>query len=32
MRPAFVEVYLDNNQLFYREVGEEKTDGALLMN
>jgi len=31
-RPAFVEVYLDNNQLFYREVGEEKTDGALLYN
>jgi ATP-dependent Clp protease ATP-binding subunit ClpC len=31
-RPAFVEVYLDNNQLFYREVGEEKTDGALLFN
>jgi ATP-dependent Clp protease ATP-binding subunit ClpC len=31
-RPAFVEVYLENNQLFYREVGEEKTDGALLLN
>ncbi len=29
-RPAFVDVYLDNNQLFYREVGEESTDGALL--
>ena len=29
-RPAFVDVYLENNQLFYREVGEESTDGALL--
>jgi ATP-dependent Clp protease ATP-binding subunit ClpC len=34
-RPAFLEVYLDNNQLFYRPVakdGEEKTVGALLVN
>ena len=29
-RPAFVEVYLDNNQLFYRMVGEESKDGAVL--
>jgi ATP-dependent Clp protease ATP-binding subunit ClpC len=32
-RPAFLEVYLDNNQLFYRpvnQVGEEKTEGILL--
>jgi ATP-dependent Clp protease ATP-binding subunit ClpC len=32
-RPAFLEVYLTNNQLFYRpvgEVGEEKTTGVLL--
>ena len=32
-RPAFIEVYLDNNQLFYRPVGKEgelKTEGALL--
>jgi ATP-dependent Clp protease ATP-binding subunit ClpC len=32
-RPAFLEVYLDNNQLFYRPVGKEgevKTDGVLL--
>jgi ATP-dependent Clp protease ATP-binding subunit ClpC len=31
-RPAFLEVYLENNQLYYREVGEEKKDGALLYN
>jgi ATP-dependent Clp protease ATP-binding subunit ClpC len=31
-RPAFLEVYLENNQLYYREVGEEKRDGALLYN
>ncbi|HYE23905.1 MAG TPA: ATP-dependent Clp protease ATP-binding subunit [Clostridia bacterium] len=31
-RPAFIEVYLENNRLFYREVGEEKKDGALLVN
>src|ERR1700678_3073891 len=32
-RPAFLEVYLDNNQLFYRpvsEVGEDKSTGILL--
>ena len=29
-RPLFIEVYLDNNQLFYRPVGEEKTEGVLL--
>jgi ATP-dependent Clp protease ATP-binding subunit ClpC len=29
-RPAFIEVYLDNDQLFYRPVGEEKTEGVLL--
>ncbi len=29
-RPAFIEVYLENNQLFYRPVGEEKTEGVLL--
>jgi peroxiredoxin len=29
-RPTFIEVYLDNNQLFYRPVGEEKTEGVLL--
>jgi ATP-dependent Clp protease ATP-binding subunit ClpC len=32
-RPAFIEVYLENNQLFYRPVGiegEVKTDGILL--
>jgi ATP-dependent Clp protease ATP-binding subunit ClpC len=32
-RPAFLEVYLDNNQLFYRPVaqeGEEQTEGAAL--
>ena len=29
-RPAFIEVYLDNGQLFYRPVGEEKTEGVLL--
>ena len=31
-RPAFLEVYLDNNQLFYRPVGEEKQEGVLLYN
>jgi ATP-dependent Clp protease ATP-binding subunit ClpC len=31
-RPAFLEVYLENNQLYYREVGEEKKEGALLYN
>ena len=33
-RPAFLEVYLENNQLFYRPVGKEgevtKTEGVLL--
>ncbi len=29
-RPAFIEVYLENNRLFYRPVGEEKIDGVLL--
>jgi ATP-dependent Clp protease ATP-binding subunit ClpC len=29
-RPLFIEVYLDNNHLFYRPVGEEKTEGVLL--
>ena len=32
-RPAFLEVYLENNQLFYRpvgEVGEDKPTGILL--
>ncbi len=32
-RPAFLEVYLANNQLFYRPVGQEgevKTEGVLL--
>jgi ATP-dependent Clp protease ATP-binding subunit ClpC len=29
-RPAFIEVYLDNNQLFYRPVGEEASEGILL--
>jgi ATP-dependent Clp protease ATP-binding subunit ClpC len=29
-RPTFIEVYLDANQLFYRPVGEEKTEGVLL--
>jgi ATP-dependent Clp protease ATP-binding subunit ClpC len=31
-RPAFVEVYLENNQLFYRDGGRGKKDGALLLN
>ena len=30
VRPAFIEVYMENNQLFYRPVGEEKIDGVLL--
>ena len=32
-RPAFLEVYLDNNQLFYRPIikeGEERAEGILL--
>jgi ATP-dependent Clp protease ATP-binding subunit ClpC len=33
VRPAFLEVYLENNQLFYRpvsDVGDEKSSGVLL--
>jgi len=29
-RPAFIEIYLENDRLFYRPVGEEKQDGVLL--
>jgi ATP-dependent Clp protease ATP-binding subunit ClpC len=29
-RPAFIEVYLDGERLFYRPVGEEKAEGVLL--
>jgi ATP-dependent Clp protease ATP-binding subunit ClpC len=29
-RPAFIEVYLDADKLFWRPVGEEKTEGVLL--
>jgi ATP-dependent Clp protease ATP-binding subunit ClpC len=29
-RPAFLEVYLEGDRLFYRSVGEEKTEGVLL--
>jgi len=29
-RPTFIEVYLDNDQLFYRPVGEESVEGVLL--
>jgi ATP-dependent Clp protease ATP-binding subunit ClpC len=29
-RPAFIEVYLDADRLFWRPVGEEKTEGVLL--
>ncbi|MGH9643605.1 MAG: AAA family ATPase, partial [Terriglobales bacterium] len=29
-RPAFLEVYLDGDRLFYRQVGEEKAEGVLL--
>jgi ATP-dependent Clp protease ATP-binding subunit ClpB len=29
-RPAFIEVFLDGNKLFYRPVDSEKTDGVLL--
>jgi ATP-dependent Clp protease ATP-binding subunit ClpC len=33
-RPAFLEVYLENNQLFYRSIaeGEAKPEGVLLYN
>ena len=30
MRPAFIEVFLEGDRLFYRPVGEEKTEGVLL--
>ena len=30
VRPAFLEVYLDGDRLFYRQVGEEKQEGVLL--
>ncbi|HUO60024.1 MAG TPA: ATP-dependent Clp protease ATP-binding subunit [Candidatus Acidoferrales bacterium] len=30
-RPAFIEVYLENNQLYYRQVGEESKDSAALL-
>ncbi len=29
-RPAFIEVFLENNKLFYRPVDAEKTEGVLL--
>ena len=29
-RPAFIEVFLDGDKLFYRPVGEEKNEGVLL--
>ena len=29
-RPAFIEVFLDGNKLFYRPVDAEKTEGVLL--
>jgi ATP-dependent Clp protease ATP-binding subunit ClpC len=29
-RPAFIEVFLETDKLFYRPVGEEKTEGVLL--
>jgi len=29
-RPSFIEVYLEGDNLFYREVGEEKQEGVLL--
>jgi ATP-dependent Clp protease ATP-binding subunit ClpC len=29
-RPAFIEIYLENDRLFYRPVGEEKHEGVLL--
>ncbi|MCU1286571.1 MAG: ATPase [Acidobacteriales bacterium] len=29
-RPAFIEVFLEGEKLFYRPVGEEKTEGVLL--
>ena len=29
-RPAFIEVFLEGDKLFYRPVGEEKQEGVLL--
>jgi len=29
-RPAFIEVFLEDNKLFYRPVDAEKTEGVLL--
>jgi ATP-dependent Clp protease ATP-binding subunit ClpC len=29
-RPAFIEVFLEGDKLFWRPVGEEKTEGVLL--
>jgi len=29
-RPAFIEVFLEDNKLFYRPVDSEKTEGVLL--
>jgi ATP-dependent Clp protease ATP-binding subunit ClpC len=29
-RPAFLEVYLDSDRLFYRQIGEENQEGVLL--
>ncbi len=29
-RPAFIEVFLDDNKLFYKPVDSEKTEGVLL--
>ena len=29
-RPAFIEVYMENDRLFWRPVGEEKQEGVLL--
>jgi ATP-dependent Clp protease ATP-binding subunit ClpC len=30
MRPAFIEVFLEDNKLYYRLVGSQKTEGVLL--
>jgi ATP-dependent Clp protease ATP-binding subunit ClpC len=30
-RPAFIEVFLDGNKLFYRPVDSEKTEAAVLL-
>jgi ATP-dependent Clp protease ATP-binding subunit ClpC len=29
-KPAFIEVFLEGDKLFYRPVGEEKQEGVLL--